>query len=160
MATKSQNLQKLIRYYKKETGEIEVNMREVAKFAAQKGYQLPRPEDPLDLLTKELSQAARQEVRLDKVTGKPYRANHAVTQNQGATQLTFWVDIDEAPRKPMQKSLINRREQMVGDAVQLTLDKEHWNRIHPEEVPINLPLDFTDDVEWRLNADDDDQLAA
>ena len=45
---------------------------------------------------------------------------------------------------------------MVGDTLQLDLDAEHWNNIHPEEQPIQLPLDFTDDVEWRKNAPDEE----
>jgi len=69
--------------------------------------------------------------------------------------MTFWVDIDEAPRKHMHKSLVNRREQMVGDGLQLTLDSDHWNSINPNEEPINLPIDFTDDIEWRKNAPDE-----
>jgi len=109
----------------------------------------------IDRLAREFSQAAREEIRHDKKTGKPYRANHAVTDGYGAKQPTLWVDIDEAPRKPMLKSLVQRREQMVGDGLQLTLDATHWNNIHPEEDPINLPLDLTDDVQWRLNAPDE-----
>lgn len=54
------------------------------------------------------------------------------------------------------KSLKQRREQMVGDAVQLTLDWTHWNRVNPAEEPIELPLDFQPDVEWELNAPDED----
>ena len=57
----------------------------------------------------------------------------------------------------MLKSLVQRREQMVGDGLQLTLDALHWNSIHPSEEPINLPLDFTDDVEWRINAPDEEK---
>jgi hypothetical protein len=160
MATKKHTLQSFIRYYKRETGATEVNMHEVAQFALARGWKAPVPKRPVDLLAKEFSQAAREEIRYDKKTGKPYRANHAFTQRQGETQLTLWVDIDEAPRGPMLKSLINRREQMVGDAVQLTLDANHWNSINPQEDPIDLPLDFSDDVEWRLNADDDEAKAA
>jgi len=52
----------------------------------------------------------------------------------------------------MLKSLINRREQMVGDGLQLTLDVDHWNGINPKEEPIQIPLDLTDDVEWRKNS--------
>jgi hypothetical protein len=55
------------------------------------------------------------------------------------------VDIDEAPRNCMLKSAVNRREQVVGDLVQLTLDLGHWNRMNPGEDPIDVPLDFTDD---------------
>ncbi|MGO3741423.1 hypothetical protein [Kerstersia sp.] len=157
---KHQEMQRLIRLYKEETGETEVNMRKVAIFANNRGWPLPKPRDPLDLLAKEFTQAARQEVRRDPKTGKPYRANHALPTTQGGEQFTLWIDIDEATRPQMLKSLINRREQMVGDGLQLSLDADHWNSIHPEESPIQIPLDFTDDVNWRKNAPDEDSKAA
>jgi hypothetical protein len=160
MATKHQEMQRLIRYYKDETKKTEINMHEVAQFAVGKGWPLPRPIAALDRLAKEFSEAAREEIRHDKKTGKPYRANHAVIAGYGAKQLTLWVDIDEAPRKPMLKSLVQRREQMVGDGLQLTLDAMHWNNIHPNEEPIKLPLDLTDDVQWRLNAPDEGEKAS
>lgn len=160
MATKHQEMQRLIRHYKDVTKKTEVNMHEVAQFAVGKGWPLPRPIAALDRLAKEFSEAAREEIRHDKKTGKPYRANHALTAGYGAKQLTLWVDIDEAPRKPMVKSLVQRREQMVGDGLQLTLDAMHWNNIHPNEEPIKLPLDLTDDVQWRLNAPDEGEKAS
>lgn len=67
-------------------------------------------------------------------------------------QLTIWIDIDEATRPQIHKSLIQRREQMVGDGLQLTLDAEHWNRMHPDQEPIQMPLDLGPDVEWPKNA--------
>lgn len=152
MATKHQEMQRLIRLYKDETGKTEINMRDVAKYAAAKGWPLPAPVDPLDRLAREFSQAAREEIRYDKITKRPYRANHAITITQGQDQLHLWIDIDEARRGPMVKSLVQRREQMVGDGLQLTLDAEHWNRIHSDEEPINLPMDLTDDIQWRKNA--------
>lgn len=155
MATKHQEMQRLIRHFKDVTGKTEINMHEVAQFAVDKGWPLPRPIAAIDRLAKEFSIAAREEVRYDKKSGKPYRANHAFTTTQGAVQLTLWVDIDEAPRKPMLKSLINRREQTVGDMLQLTFDADHWNSIHPDEEPIVIPTDLTDDVEWRRNAPDE-----
>lgn len=155
MSTKRQEMQKLIRFYKDKTGEKEVDMHKVAAFAAKQGWPLPTPANPLDLLAKQFSQAAREEIRHDNDTGRPYRANHALTSTQGGQQMTFWIDIDEAPRKSMEKSLVNRREQMVGDGLQLTLDADHWNGIHPNEEPIVMPMDFTDDIEWRKNSPDE-----
>lgn len=141
-------MQGIIRLYKQATGASEVDMHEVAAFAVNRYHMaLPKPADPLDLLASQFSQAAREEIRHEKGTGKPYRANHAVPTPNG--QGYFWIDIDEAPRKPMQRSLINRREQIVGDALQLSFDAEHWNTIHPNEAPIIVPLDFSDDVEER-----------
>ena len=160
MSTKAERHQSFIRHYKRETGKEVVNMHDVAKFAKSKGYTMPTPRSDVDLLAKEFSEAAREEIRYDKKTGKPYRANHAYRPHPGQPQLFYWVDIDKAPRGPMQKSLQHRRGQMVGDAVQLTLDAMHWNSINPNEEPIQMVLDFADDVEERLSAPDEDAKAA
>ena len=149
--SRRQEMQRIIHHYRRVTGSTEVDMHEVALWAVKRGMALPKPIEPLDRLAKEFSQAAREEIRYDDSTGKPYRANHAIAETRDGRQLVLWVDIDEAPRRHMQKSLNQRREQMVGDAVQLTLDAAHWNRIHPEESPIQTELDFTYDVQWRLN---------
>jgi hypothetical protein len=152
MSTKKHEMQRFIRFYKEQTGKKQVEMREVAKLAVLNGWPLPEPVDPYDRLTKQFTDAAREEIRYDKKTGKPYRANHAVPRHQsGGAHQYDWIDIDEAPRKPMMKSLVLRRDQMVGDAYHLTLDADHWNSIHSDEEPITLPLDFTDDVNWRKN---------
>lgn len=145
----------MIRLYREETGIAEVDMRDVVPWAVRKGWQLPPPTSPLDRLIAEFSQAAREEIRHDAVTHLPYRANHAYPYKQGKHgQLYLWIDIDTAPRLPMVKSLVNRREQIVDDAVALTYDAEHWNRINPADEPIVMQLDFNDDVEWRRNSDE------
>lgn len=152
MSTKKERLQKFVRYYKDQTGKTEVTMHEVAELAIKMGWPLPKPPKPVDLLAGQFSQAEREETRYDKKTGRPYRANHAFSIQQGQELFTKWVDIDEdPPRKIMVKSLINRREQVVADSFHLTLDADHWNSEHPDQEPIELPLDFTDDVEWRKN---------
>lgn len=156
MPTKSKEMQYLIRQYREKTGKQDVEMHEVAKFAVSKGWPLPTPRTALDRLASQFSAAARQETRKDEVTGHPYRANLAVTSWVGDQQITFWTDIDEAPRPVAHKAFKLRREQMVGDALQLTFDMMHWNRINPKDEPIDMPLDFVDDVAWRMNAPDED----
>jgi len=157
--TKHQEMQRFIRYYREVTRTQQWDMNEVAQMAAQKGWKLPKVPSPLELLAREFSKAAREETRIDVQTGQKYRVNHAFTADANG-QVTLWVDIDEAPRHCMQKSAINRREQVVGDLVQLTLDLGHWNRMNRDEEPIHVPLDFTDDVQWRLNAGDSAAEAA
>lgn len=157
MSTKTQEMQRVIRRYREKTGVKEWDMHEVAKFATGIGWPLPEPPKPIDILAKQFSQAAREEVKHDKKTGRPYRVNHAFKVSRGGEQLTFWVDIDEATRKTMLKSAVNRREQMVGDALQLTLDLDHWNRVNSKEEKIELPLDLGPDVNWRLNAPDENE---
>ena len=151
MASKRVQMQRFIRYYRRQTGKQEVDMHEVAKFAAEREWPLPELQDPMAILAKQFTKAARQETRYDKQTGRPYRANQSFFVRQGEQQLSLWVDTDEATRKQMKKSVVHRREQMVGDACQLFFDADHWNRANPTEEPIQVPLDFTYDVEWRKN---------
>lgn len=145
----------MIVWYKESTGVTEVDMHEVAKFAVSKGWTPPKPPTVLDLLAKQFTNAAREVIRHDRITRRPYRAYHHFFERHGQTRLSLWVDIDEAPRKRMHKSLILRREQMIGDGLQLTLDSDHWNSIHPDEEPIVIPMDFTEDIEERKNAPDE-----
>jgi hypothetical protein len=125
--SRKNEMQRLIKQYKFETGAREVDMHEVARWMTAQGWPLPPPIDPIDRLAKELSKAAREEVRYSD-SGRPYRANHAFPSPQGGKQLMLWVDIDEATRPQMHRSLNLRREQMVGDAVQLTLGADLLRR--------------------------------
>ena len=158
--TKRSEMQRLIRAYKDETGEREVDMHKVASWATGKGWPLPTPPNPYDVLAKQLSDAARVEVKHDNTTGAPYRVNHSITTRQGDTQLHLWIDIDEAERGPMLKSLVSRREQMVSDGLQLSFDMDHWNAMNPTKEQIDITMDLNLDIEWRKNSRDDDVGAA
>lgn len=161
--SKAMERQRLIRLFKEETGQTEIDMHDVARFAVRLGYPLPTPPDAIDLLAKTFSEAARQEIRHDKKTGRPYRANHAVPAHTANGQTVFyWIDIDDPETKPsnMLKSAVMRREQMVDDGVQLSLDLDRWNSIRPEADHIQLPFDLTPDIDWRRNTLDDRDQAA
>jgi hypothetical protein len=142
--------QRLIRAYRDEIGETEIDMRGVAEFAVNKGWPLPPPTDPMDSLAKQFADAARLEIRHDRDTGNPYRVNHAFPKRAQTGQLSFsWIDIDNPNTKPtsMRASLVMRREQMVDDGLQLTFDMEHWNSIRPESDHIRAADGF--DVRYR-----------
>lgn len=160
MAKKSQEMQSIMKRYKEATGQASVDMHDVAKYAVSMGWPLPKPKTALERLAEQFSGAAREEIRRDEVTGKPYRANLAVTTWQGSQQITLWTDIDVAPRNIAHRSFQQRREQMVGDAVQLTFDVLHWNRVNEAEEPIGMEMDFNDDVQWRINGPGNDEKAA
>ena len=157
--SKRQEMQRFIRFYKDETGKHEIDMREVAALAKAMGWKMPTPPSDIDLLAKRFTEAAHEERRYDEKTGKPYRVYQAIPAT-GQLSLFNYVDIDEATRKQMHLASVNRREQMVSDGVNLTLDLEHWNRVHPEEQPITLPMDLSLDIEIRKAADEDDDEAA
>lgn len=159
--SQAQDYQKLIRLYKQATGETEIDMHKVAAWGVKHlAVKLPKPISAIDLLAKKLSQAAREETRRDPNTNRSYRANHAVVFTKNGVQQSFWIDIDEASRGLMHRSLQTRRKQMLGDAYQLALDRDHWNSIHPDEEPIQISFDFTDDIEERKSFEDDEDNAA
>ena len=157
MASKRREMLRIIRHWKEVTGNTEIDMHEVAKFAKERlGFPVPEPPNPLDLLAQRFTRAARQDIRHDDQTGAPYRGYHSVTQKHGEEKHVFWFDIEDANRKQMSISTTQRREQMVGDGLQLVRDAEHWNNINPDQEPIQVELDFTDDVLWRANAPEED----
>lgn len=159
MVRKAEVMQRFARNFREQLGR-DATMHEVAEAWLKAGGKMPKPRDPVDELAKEFSRASREEIRHDEETGEPYRANISYTQTQGGVQLTLWGDIDRVNRKKMFKNYILRREQMVGDGLQLALDVKHWNRVNPNEEPIQPELDFTDDVEWRMNAPKENRKAA
>lgn len=142
-----------MRLYKTETGNKIIDMEDMADWCIRRGVTLPKPKSARDLLVAQLSDAARAEYRQDPKTGLSYRANHALRVSRpDGRQLTLWVDIEDATRPQMHMSLTNRRQQMVGDAVHLKIDEMIWNDRHQTEDPIQLDMNFTEDVEERLNS--------
>jgi hypothetical protein len=57
MTNKHREMQFVIEEWKQDTGNIEINMHEVAEYAAKKGWPLPDPISALDRLAKELEKA-------------------------------------------------------------------------------------------------------
>ena len=155
--SKTQDMQRALHHYRQVTGIDEVDMLDVAKYAVEKlGMELPEPIDPVERLARQIARAAREETAKDTETGRHYRVNHAVPVEDSG-QLRFrWFHIDRIPRAKMRKSLVHRRDQMIGDATMLNLDADHWNRVHRGEEPIQIPLDFEADVAERLALDDGD----
>lgn len=139
--------QKWIQLYIEKTGNQDYEMHDVVLFAVTNGCPVPDP-DPMKILERRFSRAARQKTRYDRATGLTYRAYHSYPAGGG--KQTRWFDIDQTPpppRKKMLASLTKRREQMVGDACSLDNDAEYWNTIRAEfEDSIQMQFDFTFDV--------------
>lgn len=149
MANKKEQMQRFARYMREKEGR-DLTSQEIALAAKLAGWKLPKPKDPLDILAKEFAEAERDEIKYDEETGDPYRANICYKLTQG--DVPRWGDIDKASRDKMIRNVALRREQMIGDGLQLTRDANHWNRINPKEEPVQVELDFTDEVQWKLNA--------
>lgn len=157
--TQEQEIQRLFRIYKDETQQQFVPPEEFALWLSARGWRLPTPQDPIALLAKRVQDALRKETRRDSTTGREYKVNLSFSPDNG--QGNFLIDVDEAARPVVLKCLVQRREQTAGDAYQIELIQEHWNNIHPDEEPINLPHDYTMDVLIKKNSEGgEDEIAA
>ena len=160
MLTEIEMLQRVRREYRSRTGETELDHRKVANFAIEKlGWHVPKPQGPVDILAKKLSNAARVEERVDKTTALSYRANLSYSVMRGHGQLALWVDVDEATRPQIKRCATKFRDQIAGEVFRLSNTLDHWSRTHPNEEPVQVPLDFGPDVEWMRNAPHEDAKA-
>lgn len=147
-----------------QTGKTEIDMHSVAQMAVRMGWKAPPPVTEEDRLAKLFKDAARQDIRHDRRTGRPYRGYHAVPKYTASGQMVFsYIDIDDPKTKPssFRKACVMRREQSVDDQVQLRLDQVHWNDNRPAEQQVEvLPADLEFDIEIRLAAMDSRDDAA
>ncbi len=139
-------MQAIWQQYEQTNEGEELTIRDCFDWAIKNKLWSPRPQDVAKIFGNEMSDALRQEIRIDD-SGRQYRAKHCVKEERGGIQLTFWGDIDKATKQFMAKSFQQRRKGIVNDSYQLKQDVDHFNEYRGKEVgQIQLILDFTDDV--------------
>ncbi|HXM93453.1 MAG TPA: hypothetical protein VOA64_04240 [Candidatus Dormibacteraeota bacterium] len=149
MSSQIERMQKIWHRYDSSRNHKPTSMKQAAAWAVADGLlQLPEV-DPLDILADQMSRAVREEYGTDE-QGRRYRLNHAVRVTRGGVQYTFWGVMGYAPHDHMEMAFGQRREQVVGDNLQLKIDVDVYNDMtkgkHP---PIQLVLDYTEDVAER-----------
>jgi len=149
MSGYSNAVREYIDRYKAEVGdEGLLDPHAVAAWAYKNGLHKPNAKTILDIIAADISQVFREEYRFDRL-GRRYRAKHAATQRVGSKVLSLWGDLDDpnAPHDHFVKSFSQRRLQIVGDCVQLKTDADVYNDKRKPADPIQIPLDFSLDVE-------------
>jgi hypothetical protein len=153
MATYAEQLQAVWREYIREHGEA-ATAREVVQWGVARGLIRFKPADPFAAMAEDLARALREETAVDE-NGRRYRLNHAVRLYRDGAQYTVWGIIDDAPPDFMGLAFKQRREQIIGDCIQLAMDVAHYNDIlkqrRSRHQPIQLSFDFTEEVERRLS---------
>ncbi len=151
MVTKNEQLQALWRLFEHENDYEPRSAREAVEWAVKSG-KLELPDiDPLDVLAGQMSRALREEYKED-AKGRRHRVNHAVRITKDGVQHTFWGIMGFADHDHMQKAFTQRREQVVGDCLQLQIDVEVYNELNPTKEQFELVLEFADDVAERRAA--------
>ena len=59
----------------------------------------------------------------------------------------LWDDIRTASRSHMEVAFQLRRKHIVAECRQVKADVDSYNDTHPGEQPIQMVMDFTEDVE-------------
>ena len=153
MTTRNEELQTLWKRYEHAHEQAPASAREVVEWAVEeKLLDLPTI-DPYDILAGEMARALREEYDTDE-KGRKYRVNHAVRVTKHGVQTTFWAIMGFAPRDHMQRAFTQRRNQIIGDCFQLKIDVDVYNDLNKGEGPIQLVLDFSDDVAERAYWDE------
>lgn len=119
--------------------------RQIAGWAIRQKRWAPATELAIAKCAEELARAMREEVYVDP-QGREVRTKHAARILEKGTQKTFWDDIRRADRKHMEIAFQQRRQGIVGDCSRLKVDVDSFNENRNPGVPIQLILDFTDDV--------------
>lgn len=102
----------------------------------------------VEICARDIARALRDEYYTDP-QGRRVRTKHAAkfpTPGTEDGQTTLWDDIRTAPRPFMERAFKGRRNQIVGDCVQLNTDVKSYNENLCPDNPIPMLWDFTDDV--------------
>jgi hypothetical protein len=138
----------LERYQTEVGGDGLLDPHLVAEWAYKNGLHKPSVRTIVDAIAADISQVFREEYRTDE-NGQRYRAKHAVRSKTNGKSMSLWADMDDdrAPRDHFVRSFAQRRQQIVGDCFQLKTDADVYNAKDMAQKPIQIPLDFTYDVE-------------
>jgi hypothetical protein len=136
------------RYQSEVGGDGLLDPHAVAEWAYNNGLHKPSIRTVVDAIAADIAQQFREDYRTD-TNGQRYRAMHAVRTRKGDKTMSLWADMDDerAPRDHFVRSFAQRRQQIVGDCYQLKTDVDVYNSKDPAQSPIQVPLDFTYDVE-------------
>lgn len=144
-------LQEFITLYRQQVHDGPVTLREVAAWAISEGLWQPAHKSAIDLLAKELGQAARVEYLTD-FQGRRVRRLHArrmeIQLPSGEMkQETFWDDLTTATPEHMLMAFQQRRRLVLSDCHQLKTDVDSYNQNWNEGEQLTLSYDFAEDLE-------------
>ncbi|WP_291813248.1 hypothetical protein [Limnobacter sp.] len=149
MSAYANQVKSYLERYQAEVGDDGlIDTHAVAVWAYNNGLHKPNLKTVIDAIAADIAQVFREEYRTNS-SGQRYRAKHAVRSRTGGKTLSLWADIDDerAPRDHFVRSFAQRRQQIVGDCFQLKTDADVYNAKNPSQPAIQIPLDFSLDVE-------------
>ena len=138
-------LQKLADEYFAESGAASASTREIAVWMIRNNKWEAPDDIVLHACQEDFAKALREQFIEDE-TGHAVRAKHAARIKRNGEQQYLWADIRRAPKGHMEIAFQQRRQQIVGDCRQLKRDVDFFNNLHPDNEPVQMVFDFTEDV--------------
>lgn len=145
--TYNEQMQDIARVYREAGEEWPTTLKHIAGWAIGQGLWQPHPTLLLSKCAEDLGRALREEYITDP-QGRRVRAKHAARMDRDeGEQGALWDDIRTASHEHLKIAFQQRRQGIVGDCHRLKIDVDSYNDNRRPEVPIQLGLDFTNDVE-------------
>ena len=142
----TKQLQRIVKEYQQSGQAWPASSAEIARWAIKNNkYDLRTPTIER-IIRRDLSQAMREEYITDS-KGRRVRAKHPAKVYRNGEPIMLWDDIRTATRGHMEMAFMHRRNHIVGECHQVKSDVDSYNDSHPKEIPIQMVLDFTQDVE-------------
>jgi hypothetical protein len=130
----------------RETGQIAATTKEMARWAITTGKWRRHDEVALQQCAEDFAQAMREEYETDP-KGRRVRTKYAASIEENGQRVTKWGDRKRVTREFVEVSAKQRRNQIVGDCYQQKIDIHSYNEYHNRGEPIQIPFDFTPDME-------------
>jgi hypothetical protein len=146
MSEYTRQLQKIVVEYQHSGQPWPARSADIARWAIrnrQFDIQTPTLEK---ICAREISQAMREEYITDS-KGRRVRAKHPAKAKRDGEQIMLWDDIRTASRAHMEIAFQLRRKHIVAECRQVKADVDSYNDANPSEQPIQMVMDFTEDVE-------------
>jgi hypothetical protein len=146
MSDYTKQLQRIVKEYRQSGQKWPASSADIARWALSNNKYNLRTPTIERVIRREISQAMREEYITDS-SGRRVRAKHPAQVKRDGEQIMLWDDIRTATRSHMEMAFSLRRNRIVGECHQAKTDVDSYNDNHPQEVPIQMVLDFTSDVE-------------
>ena len=131
----NEQLQSLYRRYEKDGHMQPFTMHDLASWAYDNSLCQPQRSTIVNRLAEDFSRAMRADFHVDP-QGRRVRTKHVATYERGGKQFALWAE----------RSFQQRRQGIVGHCRQLKTDVDSYNDNQNTGGPIQLVLDFTDDM--------------
>ncbi len=144
--TYNEQMQDLARKYEAAGEEWPTALKHISAWAINQKLWEPQRMLLITKCAEDLGRALREEYITDP-QGRRVRAKHAARMDRDkGEQGVLWNDIRTASHEHLKVAFQQRRQGIVGDCHRLRVDVDSYNDNRNPDEPIQLSLDFTNDV--------------